>query len=167
MSVADIKTEPESLSNETAVFVDEAKKETFFESNVKQGANGEIYVSFRCKQDNCINEYSTLAKLNRHIVNDHRGKKCDQCEKKFRSYSTLKNHKIRFHNYKQVCLSETYGYKTENWSKRVDKEIKVNVTKNLKTYSRTAKPKVVPQIKEEVAQIKLEIKEEPELILPD
>lgn len=109
------------------------------------------------KCDQCNNKFPTLLNLVKHIAKDHTGRKCDKCHKRFRSFSTLKNHQIRVHNYNQVCISETYGYKTERWTKLADKEIKVNVTQNLRTYTRSSKPKMVP----------LEIKEEPELIIPD
>lgn len=118
------------------------------------------------KCDQCNNKFPTLLNLVKHITKEHSGRQCDKCHKRFRSFSTLKNHQIRVHNYNQVCISETFGYKTERWTKIADKEIKVNVSQNLRTYTRSSKPKTVSvQIKEEPESV--QIKEEPELIIPD
>lgn len=107
--------------------------------------------------DQCSSTYSTKTNLAKHIAKAHTGRQCDKCHKRFRSFSTLKNHQIRIHNYNQVCISETYGYKTESWTEIAEKEIKVNVTKNLRTYTRSSKRKIEPVV----------VKEEPEYIIPD
>lgn len=136
--------------------IGEANKESLTNRHIEDEANRD-----ECDRvhdcDQCCSKYPTLVDLVHHIEKKHKGRQCDKCHKRFRSFSTLKNHQIRIHNYNQVCISETYGYKTKRWTQIVEKEIKVNVTKNLRTYKRSSKPKIEA----------VKIKDEPEYIIPD
>lgn len=149
-----IKEESEVVCD--AVYSIKYQTKRLKKDKLKELKQDESYQIHNC--DQCKDKYATLLDLEKHITKAHAtAKQCDKCPKRFRSFSTLKNHQIRIHNYNQVCISETYGYKTERWTKMADKEIKVNVTENLRTYTRSSKPKMVP----------VEIKEEPEFIIPD